>query len=42
MARDDHRVWLRNSSDASGLALDIDAAAWRRFLMFVAGREFAA
>jgi hypothetical protein len=42
MARDDDRIWLRNSSDANGVALDIDAAAWRRFLAYVAGREFAA
>jgi hypothetical protein len=42
MARDDDRVWLRNSTDESGPALDIDAAAWRQFLTFVAGRQFAA
>ena len=42
MARDVERVWLRNSADPSGLAVDFDAAAWRRFLTLVAGREFAA
>ena len=40
MARDVDRVWVRNSSDDSGAALHFDAAAWRRFLALVAGREF--